>query len=205
MKKGPMVTPRRTTLLVTTFATCVTVALSLAVTTEAQTTSPTQPAASETLTGSISNAISNALSGPEASTTTVPLSNSFVPATPWPPVTTISQTALQAPHDLLAYTGVEAAASKQLGHDFGTWRNHFTNAAETEILPHGMLMSSGCLKPCDMHKSLLIVSPETQKVYAAMVTEGKVAMWPSLMSWPDDAIPSLKSWLAAATDNTPEK
>jgi hypothetical protein len=142
------------------------------------------------------------LAGPEISTTEVPLSNSFQPTTPWPAVTTVSQTALQAPHDLLSFTGVEAAAKRLIvGADYPVWRSHFTDAAETDVLPQGLLMSNGCLKPCDTQKSLLIVNPMDQKVYGAMVTEGKVAMWPSLMSWPDDAIPALKRWLADATDH----
>ncbi len=158
-------------------------------------------AISTTTVGSMGAALTEALAGPEISTTAIPLGNSFQPSTPWPPVTTISQTALTAPHDLLSYTGVESAARELMGADFPVWRSHFGEKTETDVLPQGMLMSSGCLNPCDTQKSLLIIDPATQKAYGAMVTAGKVAMWPSLMSWPDDSIPALKRWLAAATDD----
>jgi hypothetical protein len=143
------------------------------------------------------------LAGPPVSTTEVPASNAFQPTTPWPVTATVSQTVLQSPHDLLTYTGVESAVRNMVGADFDNWSKHFSSSTgETAILKDsGLLMSSGCEKPCDTQKSLLIVDPESRKVYAAMVTPGKVAMWPSLMSWPDEAIPALKRWLAAATDD----
>lgn len=163
-----------------------------------------QVSASTGISGTVSSmgaALTEALAGPEISTTEIPFGNSFQPATPWPPVTTISQTALTAPHDLLSYTGVEASAKELMGTDYTVWRSHFGANTETDVLPQGLLMSSGCLNPCDTQKSLLIVDPTTHKVFGAMVTSGKVAMWPSLMSWPDDSIPALKRWLAAATDD----
>ena len=49
-----------------------------------------------------------------------------------------------------------------------------------------------------------VITPESLVVaYHALgaKTEGKVAMWPSLMSWPDEAVPSLKEWLSDATDD----
>lgn len=140
------------------------------------------------------------------SPTTIPLSNAFQPSTPWPTVTDISQTVLQAPHDLLAYIGVETSARQLLAEDYTLWRSHLTTATETSVLPTGLLMANGCLKPqCDLHKSLLIVNPTTQKVYAAMVSNGRVAMWPSLMSWPDASVPALKDWLADATTPSDSK
>lgn len=136
------------------------------------------------------------------SPTTIPLTGAIVPTTPWPVVMDISQSVLATPHDLFAYGGVENAARHLLNGDYTMWRSHFEGKTETSVLPTGLLLANGCLKPdCNFHKSLLIVNPATQKVYAAMVTRGKVAMWPSLMTWPDAAVPSLKTWLADATDD----
>lgn len=138
----------------------------------------------------------------EASSTIAPLSNSFLPGTPWPALLDISQTVLAPQHDLLSYAGVETQAKHLLGDEYEQWASHFGGKSQPKPLESGLLMANGCLAPnCSLHKSLLIVSPVNQKVYAAMVTKGKVAMWPSLMSWPDDAIPTLKTWLAAATDD----
>jgi hypothetical protein len=203
MKKGSMVTPRRTTLLVTTFATCVTVALALSSSPEAESASPTPPApvsTTQSLAGSISSAISEALTGTEPSSTEIPLTNSFQPATPWPMPTTVSQTILQAPHNLLAYSGVDSVARQMLGLDFSQWRSQLGENPETNILPGNLLLSSGCLNPCESQKSMLVVNSATHRIYAAMVSNGKLSMWPSLMSWPDEAIPSLKSWLAEAAE-----
>ena len=206
MKTMPKVTPRNTALLVATFATCVTVALSVAVTSEAEGTSPTVVSTTapvtptQSIAGTITTAISDALTGAEPSTTSIPLTNAFQPTTPWPVVTTVSQTVLQAPHNLLTYSGVEAATRQMLGVEFSTWRAQFGTNAETKILPQGLLYSSGCVANCDSQKSLLFVNPANQRVYAAMVSGGKLSMWPSLMSWPDESIPTLKSWLADATD-----
>ncbi len=140
------------------------------------------------------------LAGTPISTTEVPSSNDFQPTTPWPLPENISATTVAIPHNLMAFKGVEASARMLVGADFDLWRSHFANKTETEVLPQGLLMSSGCLNPCDTQKSMLIVDSTTQKTYAAMVTAGKVAMWPSLMSWPDESIPALRQWLATATD-----
>lgn len=182
--------------------------IAVVLTTNAQTsptaavTSATVPAEAPTL-GSALVSMTEILAGPAISTTAVPSTNSFQPTTPWPVVTTVSQTVLQSPHDLLTYAGVETAAQRMLGSDYASWSAHFNaSTGETAVLPDsGLLMSTGCDKPCDSQKSLLIVDPISRKIYAAMVTPGKVAMWPSLMSWPDEAIPALKRWLASATDD----
>lgn len=145
--------------------------------------------------------VGDLLAGAPISTTEVPSTNSFQPATPWPLPENVSATAVSVPHNLLAFKGVEASARQLVGSDFDTWRSHFANKTETEVLPQGLLMSSGCLNPCDNQKSMIIVEPSTQKTYAAMVTSGKVAMWPSLMSWPDESIPALRQWLATATED----
>ena len=208
MKSLPKVTPRNTALLVATFATCITAALSVAVTSEAEGTSPataTAASATQTMAGSITRAISDALTGTEPSTTSIPLSNILQPTTPWPTLTTVSQTILQASHNLLAYSGVEASARQMLGMDYSQWRSHYTENAETKVLPQGLLYSSGCGSNCDSQKSLLFVNPTNRRIYAAMVSGGKLSMWPSLMSWPDESIPTLKAWLSDATDDTPSQ
>lgn len=191
------------TVNIPTFAALLCTGIAVVLTANAQTApavaSPTIPQAPSTL-GEALVSVTDILAGPATASTTVPLSNSFQPTVPWPVVTTVSQTALQAPHDLLSYSGVEAAARSMVGSDYESWRSHFTVSTEaTSVLPNGMLMSSGCDNPCDSQKSLLIVDPATRKVFAALVTPGKAAIWPSLMSWPDESIPPLKRWLADAT------
>lgn len=155
---------------------------------------------------SIGVSLTNLLAGIGPSATEVPLTSTLQPTTPWPASSNISQTLLTTSHDLLAYVGIDTSARKMLGADYATWHAQFNNKAEGKALPQGgLLMATGCLQPeikakCNVQKSLLIADPSSQKIYAAMVTEGKVAMWPSLMSWPDEAVPSLKDWLADATD-----
>lgn len=138
--------------------------------------------------------------------TVAPLSSALQPITPWPASLDVSDTTLPPAHDLLSYSGVDAQARKLLGADYTRWVSHFNGETKPKMLPQGLLIANGCVAPdCELHKSLLVVSPTDQKVYAAMVTRGRVAMWPSLMSWPDDAIPTLKTWLAAATDDADEE
>lgn len=134
----------------------------------------------------------------------MPLTSTLQPTTPWPVAT--SQTIAVPQHNLLAYEGVDMAVKGLLNGDYAVWKSHFADEDAMTMQPvPGMMMLSGCTKDqCDMHKSLLVVNPATQKVYAAMVTEGKMAMWPSLMAWPDEAIPALKTWLADATDGKSE-
>lgn len=145
--------------------------------------------------------LTNILTGSQPSSTEVPLTSQLQPTTPWPVPATITQTLKTTSEDLLAYEGIDAAARKMLGADYAIWHVQFNSKAEAVALPQsGLLMATGCLQPrCNMQKSLLIADPTNQKIYAAMVTEGKVAMWPSLMSWPDAAVPTLKDWLSDAT------
>ncbi|RYG61225.1 MAG: hypothetical protein EON60_04345 [Alphaproteobacteria bacterium] len=177
-----------TFLAVLTTGTCVMLAANAQV-------SPTVPAAEVSIT-----TVGELLAGTPISTTEIPSTNTFQPTAAWPAPENVSATAIAVPHDLLAFKGVEASARQLVGNDFDVWRSHFAKGMETEILQQGLIMSSGCLSPCDNQKSMLVVDPTTQKTYAAMVTSGKVAMWPSLMSWPDESIPALRRWLAMATD-----
>ena len=125
----------------------------------------------------------------------LPLETRLQPAAAWP------QPGTAPAFGLLEYPGVVAAAQTLLSEEYPDWRSMLTTSAEAQTLPQNLLQATGCLQPCEMQKSLLIVNPEQQQVYVAMVEAGQVIMRPSLMTWPDAAITPLKKWLATPTHN----
>lgn len=196
-----MISPRRLTTNALLSGAC-TIALTVTLTVLAN----AQTAPETAVLGTHTDVSTTAGLAESTSSSIAPLISSFQPTTPWPPHSYVSESTLTHQPDLLAYTGIDAQARKLLDSDYTQWVSHFSGNTPAKPLSGGLLMASACLTPnCDVRKSLLIVDPMSQKVFAAMVTEGKVAMWPSLMSWPDQSIPTLKSWLAAATDGADDE
>ncbi|PZP39289.1 MAG: hypothetical protein DI585_04565 [Pseudomonas fluorescens] len=175
----------------------------------AQSVSETAPAAAEPKAEGASNTLDSAAhvlenflpeAAAEATPTIVPLNTQLHPATPWPSVAQTPSDTVPLPQNLLNYSGVEISAQNLLRDDYATWASYLGSNPKVEALGLGLYKTFGCLETeCDTKRSLLIVEPYAHKVFVAFVSQNKVVMRPSLMSWPDAAIPSLKQWLADAT------
>ncbi len=140
-------------------------------------------------------AIEGLLTADTISSSLPQLETRLQPAALWP------QPGAAPAFGLLDYPGVAAAAQTLLTDEYPDWLTMLGEKPEAQTLPQNLLQATGCLQPCESQKSLLIVNPQQQQVYVAMVEEGQVIMRPSLMSWPDAAITPLKKWLATSTHN----